>query len=134
MDFDSIIKGSMPLPPAKKKHKGEENVRTLVFNVKNQIIQKEPSCDFSGLVANTSGYLKAKFVLSDAWDNCAKVAGFFSKDDQEFPPCVLDENNSCEIPSDALKYHEFKIRLYGKRDNYMITTQPITIKQYGGIK
>ena len=109
-------------------------MRTLVFNVKNQIIQKDHSCDFSGLVADTSGYLRAKFILSDAWNNCAKVAGFFSKDDKEFPPCILYEDNSCEIPAEVLKHHEFKIRLYGRRKDYTITTQPITIKQYGGIK
>lgn len=109
-------------------------MRTLVFNVKNQIIEREPSCDFSGLVAGTSGYLKAKFVLSTAWDNCAKVVGFFSKDDKELTPCVLESDNTCLIPADALKYHEFKIRLYGKRKDYTITTQPITIKQYGGIQ
>jgi hypothetical protein len=109
-------------------------VRTLVFNVKNQIIQKDPSCDFSGLVADTSGYLQAKFILSDAWNDCAKVAGFFDKRDVELTPCVLAKDNTCIIPSDALKYHEFKIRLYGKKNNYTITTQPITIKQYGGIQ
>ena len=108
-------------------------MRTLVFNVKNQIIQKDHSCDFSGLVADTSGYLRAKFILSDAWNNCAKVAGFFSKDNVELTPCVLEKDNTCLIPEDVLKHHEFKIRLYGKRKDYTITTQPITIKQYGGI-
>lgn len=109
-------------------------MRTLVFNVKKQIIERDQSCDFSGLVAGTSGYLKAKFLFSDDWDNCAKVAGFFSKEDKEFPPCALDKNNSCMIPSEALQHHEFKIKLYGKRNGYTITTQKITIKQHGGIK
>ena len=109
-------------------------MRTLVFNVKNQIIERDHSCDFSGLVAGTSGYLRAKFVFSADWDSCAKVAGFFSKDGNEFPPCALDSNNSCMIPAEALQHHEFKIKLYGRRDGYSITTQLITIKQYGGIK
>lgn len=133
MDFDSIDKGSMPLPPAKKKHKGEK-MRTLVFNVKDQIIHRDNSCDFSGLVADTSGYLQAKFIFSDVWDNCAKVAGFFSKNDEEFAPCMLNKDNTCLIPEEALKHHEFKIRVYGRKKDYTITTQPITIKQYGGIK
>ena len=132
MDFDSIDKGSMPLPPAKKKHKGEK-MRTLVFNVKNQIIQRDNSCDFSGLVAGTTGYLRAKFTFSEDWVGCAKVAGFFLKDGTEFSPCVLDSDNSCIIPEDILKYHEFNIRLYGKKNGYVITTRPISIKQYGGI-
>lgn len=109
-------------------------MRTLVFNVKKQIIEREPSCDFSGLVAGTKGYLKAKFLFSSDWDNCTKVAGFFSKDDKEFPPCELDKNNTCTIPDEALEHHEFKIKLYGKREGYSITTNMITIKQHGGIK
>ena len=109
-------------------------MRTLVFNVKNQIIERDNSCDFSGLVAGTAGYLKAKFSFSDDWNGCAKVAGFFLKDGTEFPPCVLDKENSCLIPKGILEYHEFNIRVYGKKKNYVITTRPITIKQYGGIK
>lgn len=109
-------------------------MRTLVFNVKNQIISKDPSCDFSGLVAGTSGYLKAKFVFSGDWSNCVKVAGFFSKDGKEFPPSIISNDNTCEIPSEILAYHEFEMRLYGKNEKYTITTRPITIKQYGGIK
>lgn len=108
-------------------------MRTLVFDVKDQIIRRSASCDFSGLVAGTSGYLEARFVFSSAWNNCAKVVGFFSKNDEELPPCVLKDNNTCIIPEDVLKHHEFKIRLYGKRKGYTIITQPITIKQYGGI-
>lgn len=109
-------------------------MRTLVFNVKGQMIERHPSCDFSGLVAGTEGYLEAKFILSADWDNCAKVAGFFSKDGEEFPPRVLDKENTCEIPTKALLHHEFKIKLYGKREGYSITTNKITIKQHGGIK
>lgn len=109
-------------------------MRTLVFNVKNQIIQKDHSCDFSGLVAGTTGYLKARFLFSEDWNGCAKVVGFFSKNDEEFPPCVLNEDNTCMIPDEALKYHEFKIRVYGRNNDYTITTRPITIKQYGGIQ
>lgn len=108
-------------------------MRTLVFNVKNQIIQRDSSCDFSGLVAETTGYLRAKFTFSEDWVGCAKVAGFFLKDGTEFPPCVLSEDNSCFIPSEILKYHEFSIKVYGKKNGYLITTRPITIKQYGGI-
>ena len=108
-------------------------MRTLVFNVKNQIIERGKSCDFSGLVAGTKGYLEAKFILSDAWDGCAIVVGFFSKDGKEFPPKVLSSSNSCIIPDEVLEYHEFSIKLYGKKGSYEITTRPITIKQYGGI-
>jgi hypothetical protein len=91
-------------------------------------LEKDSSCDFSGLVAGTSGYLKAKFVFSKEWNGFVKVAGFLSKDDKEFPPCVLSNENECYIPTEALKYHEFKIVLYGKKNNITITTRPIIVK------
>jgi hypothetical protein len=109
-------------------------LRILSFNVKNQIIEKDPSCDFSGLVAGTSGYLDAKFTFSADWEGCTKVVGFFSKDGKEFAPCMLSEKNTCHIPNEATAYHEFDIRVYGKKNGCIITTRPITIKQYGGIK
>ena len=108
-------------------------MRTLVFNVKGQMIEKSPSCDFSGLVAGTDGYLKAKFLFSEDWNGFAKVGAFLSKDDKEFPPCVISKDGECNIPKEALMYHEFKVKVYGKRDGVTITTRPITIKQYGGI-
>lgn len=109
-------------------------MRTLCFNVKKQIIERDPSCDFSGLVAGTSGYLDAKFSFSADWDGCVKVVGFFSKDGKEFEPCKLSNDNACHVPSEALAYHEFKIQIYGKKKGCFITTRPITIKQYGGIE
>ena len=43
-------------------------MRILKFVVENQKIKQDPSCDFSGLVAGTEGYLKAEFVFSKEWD------------------------------------------------------------------
>lgn len=109
-------------------------MRTLIFNVKNQIIERKAGCDFGGLVADTTGYLKARFLFSEDWNGCAKVVGFFSKNGKEFPPCVLSDDDTCMIPDEVLKYHEFKIRLYGRNNDYTITTRPIIIKQYGGVE
>lgn len=107
-------------------------MRTLSFNVKKQIIEKDSSCDFSGLVAESSGYLDAKFSFSDDWDGYVKVVGFFAKNGKEFPPCKLKKDNTCHIPDEAVAYHEFEIKVYGKKNGSFITTRPITIKQYGG--
>lgn len=109
-------------------------MRTLSFIVKNQIIERDPSCDFSGLVAGTSGYLDAKFSFSSDWDGCTKVVGFSTKNGKEFAPCVLSNGNTCHIPDEALEYHEFNIKVYGKKKGCKITTRPISIKQYGGIE
>ena len=98
------------------------------------MIEKSSSCDFSGLVAGTSGYLQARFVFSEEWSGFSKVVGFFSKDGVEFPPAVLRKDNTCCIPSEALAHHEFNIVVYGKNRGVLITTRPVTIKQHGGIQ
>lgn len=109
-------------------------MRTLSFNVKGQIIERDPSCDFSGIVAGTKGYLAAKFSFSPDWDGCSKVVGFFSKTGEEFTPCTLSDRGTCAIPDEAAALHEFEIRVYGKKNGCIIPTRPITIKQYGGTK
>lgn len=109
-------------------------MRILSFNVKNQIIERDQSCDFSGLVAETSGYLDAKFSFSADWDGCTKVVGFYAKNGKEFEPCVLSKENICHIPDEAVAYHEFFIKIYGKKNGCVITTRPVAIKQYGGIE
>lgn len=109
-------------------------MRTLQFIVKGQEIYPNKQKDISGLVAGTSGYLRAKFSFSQDWNDCVKVCGFSSKSGIEFEPKQLDADNSCIIPKEALEYHEFEIRLYGKNKKYTITTRPIKIKQYGGVK
>ena len=109
-------------------------MRILSFNVKNQTIEKDPSCDFSGLVAGSKGYLAVRFTFSDDWDRCSKVVGFFAKNGKEFPPCILLEDNVCRVPDGATAYHEFSMKVYGKRNGCVITTRPIVIRQYGGIE
>lgn len=36
-------------------------MRSLKFNVSGQIVSPDQSCDFTGLVPGTKGYLKAEF-------------------------------------------------------------------------
>lgn len=105
-------------------------MKTVVFNVNGQSIYRDDPLDV--LVAGSCGYLKAKFVFSNDWEGCEKVAGFFSKYGVEFEPQRLSNDNTCIIPEEALEYHEFKLRLYGRKQGVTITTRPITITQYGG--
>lgn len=108
-------------------------MRTLVFNVKGQTIYPNSLSDIGGLVAGTSGYIKAKFLFSEDWINCAKVVAFHSIDGKELEPKPLDIEGCCYIPSEVLEYHEFDMKVLGKGNgDYIITTRPIRIKQYGG--
>ena len=110
-------------------------MRTLVFKVDGQTIHPNSLSEISGLVAGTSGYIKAKFLFSEDWKGCAKVVAFNSIGGKEFEPRGLDAENCCLIPSEALEYHEFDMKVLGKgKEDYTITTRPIRIKQFGGKK
>lgn len=107
----------------------EGEMRTLKFVVTGQQIQKEPSCDFSGLVPGTKGYLRAAFVFDAEWSNCKKVA-VFVKYGREFPTPII--NGACNIPQEVLTHERFYLYVVGKRaDGYRITTGRIEVKQNG---
>lgn len=109
-------------------------MRVLKFVVEGQIIKRDGRCDFSNIVAGTSGYLVANFAFSEVWNGCAKVVEFLSESGEELDALVINRDNSCNIPDNVSKKHAFYIKIYGKRDGYIITTNKILIKQYGGEK
>jgi hypothetical protein len=104
-------------------------LRTLKFVVNRQVIEKARDCDFDGLVKGTNGYLMAKFLFSEDWNGCAKVVGFYSSYGNEYAPQVLDNENSCMIPEEALARETFVIKVFGKRENFTITTNKLAINQ-----
>lgn len=100
--------------------------RTLTFNINGQQIAKDPKCDFSGLVAGTVGYLKAKFTFSEEWNDCILVASFWRGNNEHAARIV---NGECEIPSEALTGAIFKVSVTGKRGDYKITTNKVFVRQ-----
>lgn len=106
-------------------------MRTLKFIVEGQSIKKDPTCDFSGLIPGTEGYLKAEFSFSQEWDGCAKVAAFYSAMGDEYPAQVLYDGRTCNIPAEALKNRVFKFKLLGKKSKFKITTNKFEVKQNG---
>lgn len=107
-------------------------MRTLKFIVRNQIIEQDPRCDFSGLVPGTEDYLKAEFSFSSEWNGCTKVVAFSSMMGEEYEPQLLQDGKSCIIPAEALERRAFKIRVLGKRDSFRITTDKVIVHQNGG--
>lgn len=107
-------------------------MRTLVFRVDGQKLYANSPSDIGGLVAGTSGYIKVKFIFSEAWNGCAKVVAFNSVYGEEFEPRPLDNDNSCYVPDAALACHEFEMKVLGKSQAYTIITRPVRIKQFGG--
>lgn len=107
-------------------------MRTLKFIVDGQIIKQDPSCDFTNLVPGSEGYLRAEFSFSPEWNECAKVAAFYSAVGKEYPPRVLKDGRSCIVPTEALTKYAFKIRVIGKSKTTKLTTNLIAVKQNGG--
>ena len=106
--------------------------RILRFIVEDQIITRDPECDFDNLVPGTEGYLKAEFSFSKEWSEYVKAAAFFSIRGKEYPPRILKDGKRCEIPAEALKHRTFKIQVFGRKGNNKLNTNKITITQNGG--
>lgn len=102
-------------------------MRTLEFVVNEQEIKKKQSCDFSGLVSNTKGYLKAKFTVSSHWKDCGVVAIFQSLKSGERAVKVVQ--GVCMIPYEVLTGSEWSVRLVGARTGYRITTNKCVVTQ-----
>lgn len=109
-------------------------MRKIRFIVDGLTIKQDPTCDFSGLVPGTEGYIQAEFVFSSDWNNTVKVAAFFSNIGREYEPQVLKDGRTCMIPSDALKRRVFKVQVIGKNDKLKLklNTNKVVVEQKGG--
>lgn len=106
----------------------ESSERLLEFDVNKQRITKKKDCDFTNIVAGSIGYLKAKFYFSqDEWRDCRKAASFWIGEEEHAR--LLDKNDSCTIPPEALTGDRFQISVTGVRPNYKITTNKTKVKQ-----
>lgn len=108
-------------------------MRTLEFTVRKQRLLRKPTCDFSGLVAGSQGYLYAKFDFSPEWDGCQLGARFIVRDtsgEREYG-ALLDKNHVCIIPSEALVGDMFYVSVKGVKDGgkYQIESSEIAVKQ-----
>lgn len=100
-------------------------MRTLTYTVKSQRLL--PTGDHFGLIAGTKGYIKALFTFSEDWDDCLKVASFFNNGEEY--AVILDDNNECEIPTEALTGSFFEVCVEGRKENYRILSSRIKERQ-----
>lgn len=101
-------------------------MRLLKFNVDAQHIQKDPNCDFSGIVAGSKDYLRAHFTFSPEWQDCIIAASFW-RGQKEY--AVLLNNNECTIPAEALTGPTFRVSVLGQRGRYSIPTNKVIVRQ-----
>ena len=102
-------------------------MRLLIFNVDSQCVRKHPDCDFSHIVAGTKNYLRAKFIFSDEWRDCIKVASFWRGEKEH--AVLLNSDGTCDIPTEALTGATFRVSVIGQKDGYRITTNKIVVRQ-----
>ena len=107
-------------------------MQTLKFIIKGQSIEIDPENNANSLVPGTEGYVLAEFTFSKEWDKCAKVAAFYSNLGREFEPQILNDGKLCVIPKEALSLSIFKVKVFGKKDDYTICTNKVTVHQKGG--
>lgn len=106
-------------------------MRVLKFDVSELNIEKNPGCDFGGLVPGTEGYLKAEFSFASEWNSYAKVASFY--DGVREYAVLLTDGKSCMIPAEVTKRPAFGVKVTGKKNNGVMITNKIIITQNGGI-
>jgi hypothetical protein len=103
-------------------------MRTLDFVVDRQRLKKKEDCDFSMIVAGSQGYLKATFEFTEEWAGCAKAASFYDIYGVEYA-VRLNPDNSCVIPAEVLTGEKFTVSVTGVRNDYLIPSTKITVKQ-----
>ena len=101
-------------------------MRSLVFDVKDQIIVKNNNCNFDNIVSGTEGYLVAEFNFSRIWDGYGKVAVFNNLFEEE---AVIIKNNKCLIPSKVLTGDKFYVKVIGSKKGQRLTTNEVTVNQ-----
>ena len=102
--------------------------RDLVFVVEDQELNKDPSCDFSGLVPGSSGYLRVVFAFHGLWNTLTKAAVFSTNGVESAMPII---NDSCVIPDSILKEKSFSIKLVGRNTQQMLQTNRLVVNQLG---
>ena len=107
-------------------------MRTLKFIVDGSTIKADPACSFNGLFPGAEDYIRAEFYFSKEWKNSVKVGAFWSVMGNEYEPQVIKEDNSCMIPTEALKRSSFRVQVLGKRAGTKMQTNKLTVYQKGG--
>ena len=101
--------------------------RTLEFVVEGQRLKKKPGCEFGGIVAGSVGYLRAVFYFSSEWDNCVKAASFWENGQEH--SVLLDANDSCIIPDEAVVGNHFLVSVTGAKAGFKIKSTKVKVRQ-----
>ena len=107
-------------------------MRTLKFVVNGRTLEQDPTCDFSGLFPSADQHIEAEFSFSGEWKHAVKVVAFYSILGEEYPPQVINEENRCVIPPEALIRPVFRMQVLGNLGGTVTSTSTLSIYQKGG--
>lgn len=107
-------------------------MRVIRFIVKDNTIAIDPTCDLSVLFPGRDDPIIAEFDFSPEWKSRVKVASFCSIMDKEYPPQVINDDETCMIPIEALAKVAFKVQVIGKRKGGKpVKTNSVVVYQSG---
>lgn len=101
-------------------------MRNLKFNVSGQVLERDETCDFKGLVSGSKNYLTAEFNFNSEWDGYKKIAIFVNGDNEYPTPLIGDK---CKINNDALTSRSFRVYIIGRKGTEQINTTSIKVRQ-----
>lgn len=103
-------------------------MRKLQFSINGQKLSK--SGDMSHIVRGSKGYLLCSFIFdSEDWTGY-KIAAVFEVQDEEYAVPV-SSSGECLVPDEVTDSSYFKLRLVGKKNDLMLTTNRVLISQEG---
>ncbi len=105
-------------------------MRTLIFNVTGQKLEKDPKCDFKDISPGSKGYLTAHFTFDSEWNGLFKAAEFRTKNDGKAYP-VLIVDGSCEVPAEVTVGNMWTVSVVGKKGTLRIPTNKVVVRQEG---
>lgn len=99
---------------------------TLKFNVIGLNIRKDNKCDFTGIIANAKGRLKAEFLFSPEWDKCPKAAVFKYLRKEYAMPII---NNFCDVPPEVLGGQSIFLYVVMEKNGRRTTTNKLIVRR-----
>lgn len=107
-------------------------MRTLQFTINGRDLQPASTTTLKGLFPAPNQEIEAEFSFSGEWKSAIKVVAFYSVLGKEYPPQVLNEENRCIIPPEALNLPVFRMQVFGNIGGVIIPTNILSIYQKGG--
>ena len=96
----------------------------IKINVNHQILKRN---DSNQVVAESIDYLRIKFFFTDDWSGL-KTALFKHSSNEEIYKVILDDDNSCYVPTEVIKQGSFEVSVFS---GYRVTANSIVVNVIG---